>query len=129
MRGDHHGMGLVLVPFDGNNYFAWVRSIKFALGAKQKLDFIDGSCSKPTGDKNEIEQWRRSDYVVVSLVMAMGRVWYGSARIQDTPHLIFARPITRPRPAWTRTRPAPFHFCLPHNPPPPRLDSYQSRFI
>ncbi|KAL0355837.1 UNVERIFIED_CONTAM: Copia protein [Sesamum radiatum] len=67
--GDHPGMSLVSVPLDGNNYFPWVRSIKFALGAKQKLGFIDGSCPKPTDDKNEIEQWQRTDCMVVSWIL------------------------------------------------------------
>ncbi|KAL0288541.1 UNVERIFIED_CONTAM: hypothetical protein Scaly_2727500 [Sesamum calycinum] len=61
-------MSLVSVPLDGNNYF-WVRAIKFALGAKQKPGFIDGSCHKPTNDKNEIEQWQRTDCMVVSWIL------------------------------------------------------------
>ncbi|KAK4404009.1 Retrovirus-related Pol polyprotein from transposon RE2 [Sesamum angolense] len=67
--GDHPSMSLVSVPLDGNNYFSWVRAIKFALGAKQKLGFIDGSCHKPTNDKNEIEQWQRTDCMVVSWIL------------------------------------------------------------
>ncbi|KAL2235904.1 UNVERIFIED_CONTAM: hypothetical protein Sindi_1322600 [Sesamum indicum] len=67
--GDHPGMSLVFVPLDGNNYFFWVKSIKFALGAKQKVGFIDGTCQKPTHDKTEIEQWQRTDCMVVSWIL------------------------------------------------------------
>ncbi|KAL0457922.1 UNVERIFIED_CONTAM: hypothetical protein Slati_0419400 [Sesamum latifolium] len=67
--GDHPGMSLVSIPLDENNYFSWVRSVKFALGTKQKLGFIDGSCQKPTDDQIEIEQWQRTDCMVVSWIL------------------------------------------------------------
>ncbi|KAL0416140.1 UNVERIFIED_CONTAM: hypothetical protein Slati_3445900 [Sesamum latifolium] len=59
--GDHPGMSLVIAPFDGRNYLSWSRSIKLALGAKHKLDFIDGTCKKPEKGKDEMEQWERVD--------------------------------------------------------------------
>ncbi|KAL0395454.1 UNVERIFIED_CONTAM: hypothetical protein Slati_4511600 [Sesamum latifolium] len=66
---DHPRMSLVSVPRNGNNYFSWVRSVKFALGAKQKLGFIDGSCQKQTDDQNEIEQRERTDCMVMSWIL------------------------------------------------------------
>ncbi|KAL0416250.1 UNVERIFIED_CONTAM: Retrovirus-related Pol polyprotein from transposon RE1 [Sesamum latifolium] len=59
--GDHPGMSLVSAPLDGRNYLSWSRSIRLALGAKQKLGFIDGTYGKPSGNKDEMEQWERVD--------------------------------------------------------------------
>ncbi|KAL0331756.1 UNVERIFIED_CONTAM: Retrovirus-related Pol polyprotein from transposon RE2 [Sesamum angustifolium] len=67
--GDHPGMSLVSVPLDGSNYLSWSRSVKLALGAKQKLGFIDGTCDKPTENKAELEQWQRVDCMVVSWLL------------------------------------------------------------
>ncbi|KAL0299468.1 UNVERIFIED_CONTAM: Retrovirus-related Pol polyprotein from transposon RE1 [Sesamum radiatum] len=67
--GDHPGMSLVSVPLDGSNYLSWSRSVKLALGAKQKLGFIDGTCGKPTENKAELEQWQRVDCMVVSWLL------------------------------------------------------------
>ncbi|KAL2243591.1 UNVERIFIED_CONTAM: hypothetical protein Sindi_0477100, partial [Sesamum indicum] len=46
-----------------------VRSINFALGAKQKVGFIDGTCQKPTEDKNEIEQWQKTNCMVIYWIL------------------------------------------------------------
>ena len=62
-------MSLVSVPLNGNNYLSQVRSINFALGAKQKVGFIDGTCQKPTEDKNEIEQWQKTNCMVIYLIL------------------------------------------------------------
>ncbi|GJZ52807.1 retrovirus-related pol polyprotein from transposon TNT 1-94 [Tanacetum coccineum] len=43
---DHPGMVLTNTPFNGSNFHGWSRNVKMALGAKLKLGFIDGSCSK-----------------------------------------------------------------------------------
>ncbi|KAL0320386.1 UNVERIFIED_CONTAM: hypothetical protein Sradi_5300100 [Sesamum radiatum] len=69
LTGDHPGMSLVSAPLDGRNYLSWSRSIKLALGAKQKLGFIDGTCQKLTKNKDEIEQWERVDCMVVSWLL------------------------------------------------------------
>ncbi|KAL0429123.1 UNVERIFIED_CONTAM: hypothetical protein Sradi_0538300 [Sesamum radiatum] len=67
--GDHPGMSLVSVPLDGSNYLSWSQSVRLALGAKQKLGFIDGTCDKPTENKAELEQWQRVDCMVVSWLL------------------------------------------------------------
>ncbi|KAL0411948.1 UNVERIFIED_CONTAM: hypothetical protein Slati_3784500 [Sesamum latifolium] len=67
--GDHPGMSLISVLLAGRNYLSWSRSIRLALGAKQKLGFIDGTYGKPSGNKNEIEQWERVDCMVVSWLL------------------------------------------------------------
>ncbi|KAL0402447.1 UNVERIFIED_CONTAM: hypothetical protein Slati_4274600 [Sesamum latifolium] len=68
--GDHPRMSLVSVPLDGNNYLSWSQSIRLALGAKQKLCFIDGTCTKPAENKEELEQWQRVDCMVVSWLLS-----------------------------------------------------------
>ncbi|KAL0444024.1 UNVERIFIED_CONTAM: hypothetical protein Slati_2125100 [Sesamum latifolium] len=66
---DHPGMGLVSVPLDGTNYHSWSRAVRLALGAKQKLSFIDGNSHKPAAGSNELEQWQRTDYMVISCLL------------------------------------------------------------
>ncbi|KAL0411194.1 UNVERIFIED_CONTAM: hypothetical protein Slati_3709100 [Sesamum latifolium] len=62
-------MSLVSVPLDGSNYLSWSQSVRLALGAKQKVGFIDGTCDKPTENKAELEQWQRVDCMVVSRLL------------------------------------------------------------
>ncbi|KAL2240231.1 UNVERIFIED_CONTAM: Retrovirus-related Pol polyprotein from transposon RE2 [Sesamum indicum] len=60
---NHSGVSLVSAPLNGNNYLCWERSIKIAIGARQKLSYIDGSCTKPEENKEAIEQWQKNDYM------------------------------------------------------------------
>ncbi|KAL2242588.1 UNVERIFIED_CONTAM: Copia protein [Sesamum indicum] len=62
-------LGLVSAPLDGTNYLSWARSMIFALGARQKVGFIDGTCPKPTQDKTEIEQWQKIDCMVITWIL------------------------------------------------------------
>ncbi|KAL2248344.1 uncharacterized protein LOC105162775 [Sesamum indicum] len=66
---DNPGVSLVTTPFDGTNYFTWVRSIRFTLGARGKGGFIDGTCPKLEQDHTEMEQWRKADCMVVSWIL------------------------------------------------------------
>ncbi|KAL0374379.1 UNVERIFIED_CONTAM: Retrovirus-related Pol polyprotein from transposon RE2 [Sesamum radiatum] len=66
---DHPGMGLVSVPLDGTNYLSWSRAVRVALGAKQKLSFIHGNSQKPATGSEELEQWQRTDYMVISWLL------------------------------------------------------------
>ncbi|KAL2230673.1 uncharacterized protein LOC110013306 [Sesamum indicum] len=66
---DNLVIALVSTPLDGNNYLSWARSIEIALGARQKLGYIDGTCEKPTEGKEAMEQWRKNDYMVVSWIL------------------------------------------------------------
>ncbi|CAA0814590.1 Omega-amidase-chloroplastic [Striga hermonthica] len=40
---DHFGMNLVLIQLNGNNFLPWKRAVLIALGAKNKLDFVNDS--------------------------------------------------------------------------------------
>ncbi|KAL0361434.1 UNVERIFIED_CONTAM: Retrovirus-related Pol polyprotein from transposon RE1 [Sesamum radiatum] len=64
LSSDHPGLILVSSPLDGKNFHAWSRAVRRALGAKSKLGFITGTCVKPTGDPELIEQWTRVDCMV-----------------------------------------------------------------
>ncbi|KAL0320005.1 UNVERIFIED_CONTAM: Copia protein [Sesamum radiatum] len=69
LSSDHPGLLLVSSPLDGKNFLAWSRAIRRALGAKLKLGFITGTCKKPTGDPELIEQWTRVDCIVASWLL------------------------------------------------------------
>ncbi|KAL0283794.1 UNVERIFIED_CONTAM: hypothetical protein Sangu_2866600 [Sesamum angustifolium] len=58
---EHPGMMLVSTPLDGKNFLSWSRAVRRALGAKSKLDFITGTCIKPMGAPELLEQWIRVD--------------------------------------------------------------------
>ncbi|KAL2252319.1 UNVERIFIED_CONTAM: hypothetical protein Sindi_0026600, partial [Sesamum indicum] len=66
---DHSGIALVSAPLNGSNYLTWARSVKIALGARQKLGHIDGTYLKSVDDKNALEQWQKNDYMVVSWIL------------------------------------------------------------
>ncbi|MCH84099.1 integrase catalytic region, partial [Trifolium medium] len=53
----------------GQNYLAWSRSMKCALGAKNKLPFIDGSMEVPALDDLNRSQWERGNYLVYSWIL------------------------------------------------------------
>ncbi|KAL8090665.1 hypothetical protein AgCh_039920 [Apium graveolens] len=40
----------------GDNFINWSRSVKMALGAKNKLGFIDGSSSKPSENSPDLNK-------------------------------------------------------------------------
>ncbi|KAK4408961.1 hypothetical protein Sango_0477100 [Sesamum angolense] len=61
---DHPTMILVTTPFNGGNYLIWSRLIRISLGAKMKLEFIDGKIPKPEKDSDEFGQWYRVDCMV-----------------------------------------------------------------
>ncbi|KAL2228491.1 UNVERIFIED_CONTAM: hypothetical protein Sindi_1828800 [Sesamum indicum] len=66
---DNPGLSLVSRPLDGSNFLSWSRSIKIALGAKMKLNFINGEGAKPAEGSRELEQWIRADYMVTSWIL------------------------------------------------------------
>uniref|UniRef100_A0A803LCR8 Retrotransposon Copia-like N-terminal domain-containing protein n=1 Tax=Chenopodium quinoa TaxID=63459 RepID=A0A803LCR8_CHEQI len=61
---DHSSTTLGSIIFNGNNYLNWSRSVKMALGAKNKLGFINGKISKPSPDSDDYEKWIRNDYMI-----------------------------------------------------------------
>ncbi|KAL0448234.1 UNVERIFIED_CONTAM: hypothetical protein Slati_1379800 [Sesamum latifolium] len=62
-------MSLVSTPLDSTNFLVWSRSIKIALGANMKLNFINGKGKKPKESDKNYEQWIRADYMVTSWIL------------------------------------------------------------
>nr|GEW70503.1 hypothetical protein [Tanacetum cinerariifolium] len=60
---NHPGMTLTSTPFNRSHFLGWSRTIKMALGAKLKLEFIDGSSPKPAVIHNDYQRWVRCDYM------------------------------------------------------------------
>ncbi|KAL0349930.1 UNVERIFIED_CONTAM: hypothetical protein Sradi_4142200 [Sesamum radiatum] len=69
LSSDHQGMVLVSSPLASKNFLAWSRAVKRVLGATMKLGFITGTCKKPSGDPELIEQWTRVDCMVASWLL------------------------------------------------------------
>lgn len=63
-NSDHPGAQLIATQFNGKNFLSWSYGVKMALGAKNKLGFIDGSVMKPTIGSEGYEFWKRADYMV-----------------------------------------------------------------
>ncbi|XP_043809629.1 uncharacterized protein LOC122722589 [Manihot esculenta] len=66
---DHPGMVLVSAPLVGTNFRSWHRAIRIALGAKQKLEFIEGTVTVPDKESDSYEQWKRCDFMVTSWIL------------------------------------------------------------
>lgn len=56
-------------PFTGTNYLTWSTSIQISLGAKDKLEFIDGSINNPDEDSADFPKWRSADFMVRSWIL------------------------------------------------------------
>lgn len=65
---DHPGMQLV-AAHTCTNFLNWSRSIKRALGAKSKLELLDGTLREPEPSSKYYKQWIRVDYMVSSWIM------------------------------------------------------------
>jgi hypothetical protein len=52
-----------------SNYQAWARSMKRALGGKNKLDFVDGTIAVPTEFDPNFKAWNRCNMLVHAWIM------------------------------------------------------------
>ncbi|CAA0830376.1 Unknown protein [Striga hermonthica] len=66
---DHPGLHLVSVQLNGNNFLPWKRAILIALGAKNKLDFINGKITAPVEGDDDYINWKKVDYMVTSWIL------------------------------------------------------------
>ncbi|XP_074267204.1 uncharacterized protein LOC141590514 [Silene latifolia] len=55
--------------FDGHDFLGWKQDIIMALASKNKLGFIDGSCSQPLKTDRKYNQWVRSDLMVMRWIL------------------------------------------------------------
>lgn len=67
-NADHPGMQLVTAPLTGVNFLNWSRGIKRALGAKSKLEILDGTLPEPHFTCKYYKQWIKVDYMVSSWI-------------------------------------------------------------
>ncbi|GJY94277.1 pyridoxal 5'-phosphate synthase-like subunit PDX1.2 [Tanacetum coccineum] len=65
----HGGMVLTNTPFNGSNFHGWNRNVRMALGAKLKLEFIDGSCPKLGVEDADLQRWIRCNYMVTCWIL------------------------------------------------------------
>ncbi|XP_071699852.1 uncharacterized protein [Rutidosis leptorrhynchoides] len=68
------------------NYKIWSRSVLLAIGTKNKVGFVDGTCVKNTIDEVLSKQWDRCNYVVLSWLLGsiynelyVGLIFYENA--------------------------------------------------
>lgn len=54
---DHPGLQLVATPLTSNNFLHWSLSIHRALGAKSKIELIDGSLPAPSVNSPYHKSW------------------------------------------------------------------------
>ena len=62
---DNSNTPLGVIIFNGKNYNNRVRIVKMALGAKNKLGFLDGKISKPDCTSPDYNKWVRNDYMLL----------------------------------------------------------------
>lgn len=62
-------MQLVATQLNGKNFHNWSRSIRHALGAKNKLDFINGELPEPSINSPNCKVWMKVDYTVSSWIL------------------------------------------------------------
>ncbi|KAL0457958.1 UNVERIFIED_CONTAM: Retrovirus-related Pol polyprotein from transposon RE2 [Sesamum latifolium] len=62
-------MVFVSSPLNDDNYLVWNRAMKFALGSRMKLSFIDGRSVWPPEGSPELDEWIRKDYLVITWIL------------------------------------------------------------
>lgn len=69
-HSDNPGTNLVSQILTGENYASWNRSMKIALSAKNKFEFVDGSITKPNGsDPERLKLWIRNNNIIISWIL------------------------------------------------------------
>ena len=68
-NSDHPNMMLVSAPLIGDNFLPWSRSMKIALGVKNKLKFINKTCEVPFVESPKYSLRKRIDYMVLSWIL------------------------------------------------------------
>ena len=94
--GDHPEQQLAGHKFNGENFLSWNRMIRMALGAKNKLCFIDGSTKKPDVDAVDLQKWIRNDYMVQSwIINSMEKTISEGFLLQQSAHQLYEEILER----------------------------------
>ncbi|KAL0395458.1 UNVERIFIED_CONTAM: Retrovirus-related Pol polyprotein from transposon RE1 [Sesamum latifolium] len=67
--GEHSGMIMISTPLNGNNWLSWSRSERIALEGRDKLGFIDGTCSRPVDGYVDLKQWKITNSMVRTWIL------------------------------------------------------------
>jgi len=67
--GDGPSSVMVTPLLNGTNYHAWARSMRRALGAKNKFDFVDGSIPIPDSLDPSYKAWSRCNMIIHSCIV------------------------------------------------------------
>ncbi|KAL0395161.1 UNVERIFIED_CONTAM: Retrovirus-related Pol polyprotein from transposon RE2 [Sesamum latifolium] len=62
-------MIFVSSPLNGDNYLVWSRAMRFALGSRMKFSFIDGRSVRPPEGSEDLDEWIRKDYLVITWIL------------------------------------------------------------
>ncbi|KAL4575087.1 hypothetical protein LXL04_021928 [Taraxacum kok-saghyz] len=69
-HSDNPGSILVSQILTGENYASWSRSMKIALSAKNKFEFVDGSITRPDDTNQErLKLWQRNNNIIISWIL------------------------------------------------------------
>uniref|UniRef100_A0A803LBA2 Retrotransposon Copia-like N-terminal domain-containing protein n=1 Tax=Chenopodium quinoa TaxID=63459 RepID=A0A803LBA2_CHEQI len=71
-NSDHNSSNqqLGIIIFNGENYLNWTRSIRMALGSRNKLGYIDGKLKMPNPGHADYRKWYRNDNAVRGWILA-----------------------------------------------------------
>ncbi|CAO2829099.1 unnamed protein product [Amaranthus hypochondriacus] len=67
-NSDSPTASLVAVLFSGGNFLRWKKNVLRALGAKNKIGFVDGSILEPDSSDAKFVKWKRCDLMVSSWI-------------------------------------------------------------
>ncbi|XP_056685767.1 uncharacterized protein [Spinacia oleracea] len=68
-NGDTSVQNLGIQLFNGDNFVGWNRGVCLALGATNKLGFIDGTITKPDPTSTDFQKWIRNDYMITCWIL------------------------------------------------------------
>eukprot|EP00257_Ricinus_communis_P018697 XP_015577483.1 uncharacterized protein LOC8262877 isoform X2 [Ricinus communis] len=68
-NNDSSGMHLISILLNENNYIPWNRSMKLALGAKDKLGYINGENAEPASTAKEYKLWKKTDCLIAAWIL------------------------------------------------------------
>ncbi|CAA0825271.1 Unknown protein [Striga hermonthica] len=66
---DHPGLHLLSVQLNESNFLSWRRVVLISLGAKNKLEFINGKLAAPSETDDDYISWKKVDYTVISWLL------------------------------------------------------------
>ncbi|XP_075091950.1 uncharacterized protein LOC142172081 [Nicotiana tabacum] len=92
LSSDVPGVSLVTVPFSGIGFWGSRRSMIVSFCARNKIGFIDGTCTEHTIDSLQFKQWDMCNNMVISLLTnSLSLDIAGSVQYSDTAGCIWTQ--------------------------------------